>query len=337
MLTTADASITDSYVYDGYGEELIAEGSTPNPFRYGGEFGYYYDGYGRVDVRLRSYEPGTGRWISQDPIGFAGEDLNLYRYTYNDPTNWVDPAGTKSLLPWERGSKYYDKVDWFYVPPKNPSWADRHPEYDPWSEKARRAGGPPTRNWPTRLGSSDNVPFFLFDASSAKYFCRDIEKGWYPAADGLNPFGDPYKDMGYWNEDDSDSQWSYNLGRVSQQALLTAATSPQAVAGAGRAIGNGLTRVHFAERLFQSRIFGVASSKFGSSGAGAQGAWNVPGRALKAGWSGTGENGGGMVFRLGRGVDPVNANRAAKHTDFMSTFVPNNVANPIMQAIRNAR
>src|SRR5208283_1618081 len=39
------------------------------------------------------YDPTTGRWLSQDPIGFFGGDPNLYRYTGNDPTNATDPTG----------------------------------------------------------------------------------------------------------------------------------------------------------------------------------------------------------------------------------------------------
>ena len=38
------------------------------------------------------YDPVVGRFLSPDPIGFAG-GLNLYAYTENDPVNWVDPDG----------------------------------------------------------------------------------------------------------------------------------------------------------------------------------------------------------------------------------------------------
>ncbi|MDF1615822.1 RHS repeat-associated core domain-containing protein, partial [Desulfurivibrio dismutans] len=37
--------------------------------------------------------PAIGRFISQDPIGFAGGDVNLYGYVLNDPVNWIDPWG----------------------------------------------------------------------------------------------------------------------------------------------------------------------------------------------------------------------------------------------------
>ena len=73
---------------------------------------------------------------------------------------------------------------------------------------------------------------FLFDKGSAQNSGNDLEKGWYAGADGLNPLGDPYKDLGYYSPCDSDAQWSFKLGQVSQQALVQAATS-----GAGEAIG----------------------------------------------------------------------------------------------------
>ncbi len=34
-----------------------------------------------------------GRWLSQDPIGFAAGDANLYRYVGNGATNATDPSG----------------------------------------------------------------------------------------------------------------------------------------------------------------------------------------------------------------------------------------------------
>jgi uncharacterized protein RhaS with RHS repeats len=34
-----------------------------------------------------------GRFISKDPIGFAGGDVNLYGYVQNNPVNLTDPEG----------------------------------------------------------------------------------------------------------------------------------------------------------------------------------------------------------------------------------------------------
>ncbi len=46
---------------------------------------YYYNS--------RYYDPLVGRFISEDAIGFAGGDANLYRYVGNSPTNYTDPSG----------------------------------------------------------------------------------------------------------------------------------------------------------------------------------------------------------------------------------------------------
>ncbi|MCG8448857.1 MAG: hypothetical protein MI725_04650, partial [Pirellulales bacterium] len=42
--------------------------------------------------RARWYDPAIGRFISEDPIGFA-DGPNVYRYAGNDPVNFVDPTG----------------------------------------------------------------------------------------------------------------------------------------------------------------------------------------------------------------------------------------------------
>jgi RHS repeat-associated protein len=43
--------------------------------------------------RARYYSPEIGRFISEDPIDFAGDDLNLYKYTMNNPVLYNDPTG----------------------------------------------------------------------------------------------------------------------------------------------------------------------------------------------------------------------------------------------------
>ena len=45
--------------------------------------------------RARYYDATTGRWMSQDPLGFDAGDSNLYRYVNNGPTNATDPSGLK--------------------------------------------------------------------------------------------------------------------------------------------------------------------------------------------------------------------------------------------------
>jgi hypothetical protein len=44
-------------------------------------------------MRARYYDTEVGRFISEDPIGFDGGDVNLYAYVGNNPMLLVDPWG----------------------------------------------------------------------------------------------------------------------------------------------------------------------------------------------------------------------------------------------------
>jgi uncharacterized protein RhaS with RHS repeats len=48
------------------------------------------------------YDPALGRFISEDPIGFAGGDINLYGYVKNKPVNFFDPFGLDEYSMMER-------------------------------------------------------------------------------------------------------------------------------------------------------------------------------------------------------------------------------------------
>jgi RHS repeat-associated protein len=43
--------------------------------------------------RARYYDAGLERFISRDPIGYAGKDFNVYRYVGDNPSVRVDPTG----------------------------------------------------------------------------------------------------------------------------------------------------------------------------------------------------------------------------------------------------
>jgi RHS repeat-associated protein len=43
--------------------------------------------------RARFYDPQIGRFISEDPIGFEGGNINLYGYVWNSPVQFNDPTG----------------------------------------------------------------------------------------------------------------------------------------------------------------------------------------------------------------------------------------------------
>lgn len=44
------------------------------------------------------YDPAVGRWLSEDPVGLTGGEVNLYCYVSNTPLNLVDSGGEKTEL-----------------------------------------------------------------------------------------------------------------------------------------------------------------------------------------------------------------------------------------------
>jgi RHS repeat-associated protein len=85
---------TDTFVYWPYGEVRTRTGTTPTPFQFVGTTGYYSEmNTLRTYVRARYLYTQNARWLTEDPIGFAGKDLNLYRYARNLPSILTDPSG----------------------------------------------------------------------------------------------------------------------------------------------------------------------------------------------------------------------------------------------------
>jgi RHS repeat-associated protein len=77
--------------YDAWGNILLDTNPGFQPFGYVG--GLYEPTTGLIRFGARDYDPHTGRWTAQDPIGHASQDTNLYTYVYNDPINNIDPSG----------------------------------------------------------------------------------------------------------------------------------------------------------------------------------------------------------------------------------------------------
>ncbi|WP_066857001.1 RHS repeat domain-containing protein [Halodesulfovibrio spirochaetisodalis] len=53
------------------------------------------DDTGLVHFLFRDYDPATGFFIQQDPLGRHGGDADVYGYCLDDPVNLVDPLGLK--------------------------------------------------------------------------------------------------------------------------------------------------------------------------------------------------------------------------------------------------
>ena len=108
-ITDGTASVVERYGYDAYGLPAVTNGAgvavapnawgtahsaIGNPWMFTGrqddeETGLYF-------YRARYYDPGKGRFLQRDPLGYM-DGLNLYEYVRSNPINKVDPSGLETI------------------------------------------------------------------------------------------------------------------------------------------------------------------------------------------------------------------------------------------------
>jgi RHS repeat-associated protein len=95
-LTNARGHMAQDYKYDSFGNIKHQYDDIRQPYTYAArEFDF---DTGLYLYRARYYDPRVGRFISRDPIGFEGGDVNRYVYVFNNPLNYSDPTGFKGQL-----------------------------------------------------------------------------------------------------------------------------------------------------------------------------------------------------------------------------------------------
>ena len=87
QMTDENGNVISGNTYDTFGNRT---GTIASRFGYTGR--EHDPDTGLMYYRARWYDSASGRFISEDPIGFEG-GINLYGYVDNDPINLVDPDG----------------------------------------------------------------------------------------------------------------------------------------------------------------------------------------------------------------------------------------------------
>ncbi|MGH2375967.1 MAG: RHS repeat domain-containing protein [bacterium] len=188
-LSDGAGAVVTEYTYEPFGAFVASGGTTNNTFTYTGREA---DGTGLFSYRARYYQPGSGRFVSEDPLGLWS-DFNLYGYVRNSPLNAVDPLGLIELPPnpgglgpeWKldpthkdpNGVRYRDPsgrpLDWHPRQPGKPGWRGRDHWHDPTNFGRKhlppgtkipdpvRLPKPPRRWWPRWLPLPFPLPLLI--------------------------------------------------------------------------------------------------------------------------------------------------------------------------------
>jgi RHS repeat-associated protein len=85
-------TVVNHLTYDSSGK-LLAQTDASRSIGYGFTGRQFDAETGLQYNRARYYNARTGRFLSEDPIGFASGSVNLYAYVGNDPVDLIDPFG----------------------------------------------------------------------------------------------------------------------------------------------------------------------------------------------------------------------------------------------------
>jgi RHS repeat-associated protein len=102
VIDKSSGAIAQQLDYDEFGN--VTQNTNPDfqPFTYAG--GLYDAQTKLVRFGARDYDAHMGRWTCKDPIGFGGEDVNIYAYCNDEPINSRDASGTKKKYVFVYGS-----------------------------------------------------------------------------------------------------------------------------------------------------------------------------------------------------------------------------------------
>jgi len=98
-LADASGAVQTSYTFEPFGQTQVSGSPSANATEFASREN---DGVGLYYYRSRFYSPALQRFLSEDPKGFAGGDVNLFAYVSNSPVTFVDPLGLDQTI-WDFG------------------------------------------------------------------------------------------------------------------------------------------------------------------------------------------------------------------------------------------
>ena len=99
LLANESGTVTDTFNFEAFGEEISSTGTTENSYKFAGE--QFDSALGMSYLRARYMDPSTGRMTQMDTFQGLRDDprsLHKYLYTPSDPVNYIDPSGNTFTL-----------------------------------------------------------------------------------------------------------------------------------------------------------------------------------------------------------------------------------------------
>jgi RHS repeat-associated protein len=168
-LTDDAGNVKHEYKYSVFGKIVDESGDTvENHFTYTSRErdqeaeNYYY--------RARCYNPQTGRFLQEDPIGFKAADVNFYRYASNSPVIANDPSGTIIKVCTRKSRQWLlNALDF------------NHAYF--WNTKTKKSCGKGDPNYQEQgpdVDACTDIPGSDGKEDQIMKCCKDQKPGWFP-------------------------------------------------------------------------------------------------------------------------------------------------------------
>jgi RHS repeat-associated protein len=158
-LVSSGGTIATSYTYQPFGATAAGGVGNTNPYQFTGREN---DGTGLYFYRARYYSPTFQRFVTQDPIDFAGRDANLYAYVWGNPLSNIDPFGLSTLT--------YDNSTHTLTLTTNDGNTQSFPAYNNAQRTSRGPWPEGTYNYDQHIAHPDDEPDSAYGSNGGYLF-----------------------------------------------------------------------------------------------------------------------------------------------------------------------